>query len=123
MSVVAGFGGMRDHGGELTFKPRLPEALAHIEFRLMYRWRKLVVRITRARATYTLSAGDPLSIKHFGETVELHKGKPVERPIPAAPHVEPLLQPLGREPLTRALAQRKPDRSESSRGRRRRQEQ
>jgi alpha,alpha-trehalose phosphorylase len=123
MSVVAGFGGMRDHEGELTFKPRLPEALAHIEFRLMYRWRKLVVRVTRARATYTLSAGDPLSVKHFGETVELHKGKPVERPIPAAPHVEPLFQPPGREPLTRALAQRKPDRSRSSRGRPRRQEQ
>ncbi|HEV3056381.1 MAG TPA: glycosyl hydrolase family 65 protein, partial [Solirubrobacteraceae bacterium] len=123
LSVVAGFGGMRDHGGELTFKPRLPDALAHIEFRLMYRWRKLIVKIGRAHATYTLSVGEPLSVKHFGETVELHKGKPVERAIPPAPHVEPPVQPPGREPLTRALAQRTPDRSGSSRGPRDRPEQ
>jgi alpha,alpha-trehalose phosphorylase len=116
LSVVAGFGGMRDHGGELTFKPRLPAALEHIEFRLKYRWRTLVVKVARTHATYTLSAGEPLSVKHFGETVQLHKGKPVERAIPRAPHVEPPRQPLGREPLTRALAPRTTDRSGSSRG-------
>ncbi len=115
LSVVAGFGGMRDHGGELTFRPRLPDALSRVEFRLMYRGRKLVVKIRRAHATYTLSAGEPLSVKHFGETVELHEGKPVERAIPPAPHPAPLRQPPGRPPLTRALGPSQQDRSGSSR--------
>ena len=31
IAAVAGFGGMRDHGGELSFRPRLPAALAQAE--------------------------------------------------------------------------------------------
>ena len=37
IAAVAGFGGMRDHGGELSFRPRLPAALARLAFRLLYR--------------------------------------------------------------------------------------
>src|SRR5881398_1684028 len=33
VAAVAGFGGMRDHGGELAFAPRLPEALTRLTFR------------------------------------------------------------------------------------------
>ena len=34
IAAVAGFGGMRDHGGELSFRPRLPAALTRLEFRV-----------------------------------------------------------------------------------------
>ena len=37
--AVAGFGGMRDHFGKLTFRPRLPDALTRLQFRLMFRGR------------------------------------------------------------------------------------
>ena len=37
IAAVAGFGGMRDHGGDLSFRPRLPSAIARLEFRLRYR--------------------------------------------------------------------------------------
>ena len=49
--AVAGFGGMRDHGGKLTFRPRLPDALTRLRFRLMFRGRGLLVEVdSRARA-------------------------------------------------------------------------
>ena len=35
--AVAGFGGMRDHNGELTFGPRLPERITRLRFRVVYR--------------------------------------------------------------------------------------
>ena len=31
IAAVAGFGGMRDHGGELSFSPRLPAALTRLQ--------------------------------------------------------------------------------------------
>src|SRR5690625_4892328 len=34
--AVAGFGGMRDHDGVLTFAPRLPQKLTRIRFQLMF---------------------------------------------------------------------------------------
>src|SRR5438045_8257528 len=33
-AAVAGFGGMRDHDGKLTFAPRLPQRLERLTFRL-----------------------------------------------------------------------------------------
>src|SRR5262249_27782729 len=34
LALVAGFGGMRDHDGELTFAPRLPEPITSMAFGL-----------------------------------------------------------------------------------------
>src|ERR1022692_4413139 len=34
IAAVAGFGGMRDYGGRLTFAPRLPGGLTRLKFRL-----------------------------------------------------------------------------------------
>src|SRR6266536_1443014 len=39
-ALVAGFGGMRDHDGKLTFAPRLPARLEHLAFRLLFRGRR-----------------------------------------------------------------------------------
>ncbi len=46
-AAVAGFGGMRDHGGVLTFAPRLPARLERLVFRLLFRGRRLKVEVTR----------------------------------------------------------------------------
>ena len=43
IAAVAGFGGMRDYDGELTFAPRLPARLGRLRFRLVYRGRRLEV--------------------------------------------------------------------------------
>ena len=36
-AIVAGFGGMRDHGETLAFAPRLPSRLTRLRFGLLYR--------------------------------------------------------------------------------------
>ena len=63
IAAVAGFGGMRDHGGELSFSPRLPAALTRLKFRLMFRGTSLRVEVdATARpllAGRREAAGDP----------------------------------------------------------------
>ena len=71
IAAVAGFGGMRDHGGQLRFAPRLPAALTRLRFRIMFRERSLLVDVNREHARYTLRAGEPLEIEHHGEPVTL----------------------------------------------------
>src|SRR5213075_1221888 len=54
LAAVAGFGGMRDHDGNLTFAPRLPPRLERLTFRILFRGRRLKVELDRNAATYTL---------------------------------------------------------------------
>ncbi|HVE26958.1 MAG TPA: glycosyl hydrolase family 65 protein, partial [Sporichthya sp.] len=56
-ALVAGFGGLRDHGGRLTFAPRLPLGLSGLRFALLYRGARLRVAIDAESATYSLEAG------------------------------------------------------------------
>jgi alpha,alpha-trehalose phosphorylase len=105
IAAVAGFGGMRDHGGRLTFAPRLPGALTRLRFRIMFRERSLQVEVNHEHTSYTLRAGNPLEILHHGEPVTLTADKVLKRPIPRlATQPPPPAQPPGREP-----ARRRPD--------------
>ena len=79
IAAVAGFGGMRDHGGELSFRPRLPAALARLRFRLLYRGRCLQVEITHASARYELLHGDALELRHEREMLSVEPGRPQTR--------------------------------------------
>src|SRR5262249_9846347 len=56
-AAVAGFGGMRDHGGKLSFAPRLPARLERLAFRIRFRGRRLKVEVARDAAAYTLVEG------------------------------------------------------------------
>jgi alpha,alpha-trehalose phosphorylase len=98
IAAVAGFGGMRDHDGRLSFAPRLAASLERLAFRLLFRGRRLRVEITDTKAVYTLLDGDPLEIGHHGKTIELSSHEPVTLQIP--PIVEPPTpnQPQGRAP-------------------------
>src|SRR6202022_3184917 len=60
LAAVAGFGGMRDHDGELSFGPRLPDVLKRLAFRMRYRGRLLAVDVTHRRATYRVLEGPPI---------------------------------------------------------------
>ena len=82
IAAVAGFGGMRDHGGELSFNPRLPAALTRLKFRLMFRWRFLHVEVDADHARYSLVDGKSLVIRHHGETVTVEPDQTVELAIP-----------------------------------------
>jgi alpha,alpha-trehalose phosphorylase len=97
--AVAGFGGMRDHGGQLTFAPRLPETLERLSFGVIYGGSRLRVDIHDGRARYQLNSGPPLELRHHGERLTVAHGSPAELLIPAAlpPGPRPE-QPPGRRP-------------------------
>ena len=99
--AVAGFGGMRDHGGWLDFRPRLPAALARLEFRVRYRGRTLRVEVRRGEVHYEIIEGKAMDIRHNGERVALPPNEPVTRKweLPDA-GPEPR-QPPGRTPERR----------------------
>ncbi|WP_068278099.1 glycoside hydrolase family 65 protein [Aldersonia kunmingensis] len=101
MDCVAGFGGMRDHGGKITFAPRLFDKLTYMSFRLVIRDSKIVVAISHDSATYRLLSGEPIELEHHGQPflLETH---PVTLPIERIPYRKPPIQPKGREPYRRA---------------------
>jgi alpha,alpha-trehalose phosphorylase len=99
--AVAGFGGLRDHDGELTFAPRLPERLTRLRFRVLFQGRCIMVTVEKDRATYRLSAGDPFDIRHHGRQVTVdHSDLTLD--IPPAPKVDPVHQPPGAAPRRRS---------------------
>ena len=101
IAAVAGFGGFRDHGGVLSFTPRLPAAITRLAFRLMVRSSSLHVEVTREQATYSLLSGDAVPLTHHGETLTVGDGDPVTRPIPRIDPPAPVTQPPHREPARR----------------------
>ncbi len=105
IALVAGFGGLRDHGGILSFTPRLPDGLTQLSFNIMHRGVKLCVQIGPRRATYSLTTGGKLQLAHHGEMLELDGEAPVTRPIPPlAPCLRPE-QPAGRAPTRRTSSE------------------
>ncbi|MFS0868077.1 glycoside hydrolase family 65 protein [Microbacterium sp. 179-B 1A2 NHS] len=98
-ALTAGFGGMRDTADGLRFAPRLPPQLAGLSFGIRVHGRTLRVEITPDAASYRITAGEPLTIHHFGEPLVLEPDTDVTVPTPplADPEERPT-QPPGREP-------------------------
>lgn len=97
LAVVAGFGGLRDHGDVLAFAPRLPPQLTRVCFRLLHRGCRLRVELAPGEATYTLRSGEELHLTHHGEPVVLRAGEPLTLPWGAPPAIDPVAPPAGRE--------------------------
>ncbi len=98
--AVAGFGGMRDHGGRLAFSPRLPPALSRIAFRMCFRDSRFAVDISQESATYRLLEGDPFKTSHHGNAVTIGTD-PVTLAVPPIRSLPRPSQPAGREPRRR----------------------
>jgi alpha,alpha-trehalose phosphorylase len=102
LALVAGFGGMRDFGGRLSFHPQLPETWTSMTFRVRWRGGRIRVHVERDAVTYELVDGevDELQVVDCGDTLTLRPGQPVRRDLC---NVEPLTerpsQPAGRAPL------------------------
>jgi maltose phosphorylase len=82
MSVVKGFGGMRVRDGKLYFDPFIPEKWNSYSFRLEFRNRVIMIKVTKEKCETELESGDPLEIVLRGETVKL---KYLEDPEVASP--------------------------------------
>ena len=97
IALVAGFGGMRDHGGGLSFAPRLPPALTRLAFRLCFRERAAAGRRhprrgdLHGRLRRAAGALPPRRGVHGRQRRDT-------RPIPAPPGREQLSQPPHRSP-------------------------
>ncbi|WP_250006062.1 glycoside hydrolase family 65 protein [Actinoplanes sp. M2I2] len=93
IALVMGFGGLRDHDGELSFGPRLPPGLHRLAFRLHWRGAALKVTVTRDRVTY--EADGDVTLRHEGKEVRVRAGEqltfavdPVDD-VPAPPSPRP----------------------------------
>jgi alpha,alpha-trehalose phosphorylase len=101
IGAVAGFGGMRDHDGTLSFAPRLPQRLTRLAFGLYFRGRQLRVEIAHGHADYSLRQGPSLQIAHHGRTIEIPEHEPLRCAIPEIAAGEAPGQPRGRRPARR----------------------
>lgn len=104
IALVAGFGGMRDHGGVLSFAPRLPEGMTGLTFTIRHRGSRLRVQTDGRHVTYTLSDHQQsLEVIHHGTWLKVTAGVPVTRPVPPAPEPPTVHQPAGRAPRPRKV--------------------
>jgi alpha,alpha-trehalose phosphorylase len=104
LAVAAGFGGLRDHGGKLTFAPRLPARLQRLAFGLIFRNTRLRIDVTKTDATYSILAGPPLEVAHHGEQITVSADEPATREIPPLRDPGPApTQPRGRAPQRRGV--------------------
>jgi alpha,alpha-trehalose phosphorylase len=101
LAMVAGFGGMRDTGGNVTFAPRLPDQLSRYAFRMCIRGSRVAVEVTAQEATYRLLSGEPLLLTHHGKQISIETGTPLTLSIPPAPPRPELRQPAGCAPVAR----------------------
>jgi alpha,alpha-trehalose phosphorylase len=101
MAAVAGFGGMRDHGGGLSFAPRLPSRLARLTFRLLCNGRRLRVDVHPKEVRYEMLDGEPMELIHHGESITVGQQAPQIRPVPPAPRRTAPEPPPGRRPPRR----------------------
>ncbi len=102
IGAVSGFAGMRDHGGRVTFAPRLPEAITLLAFRLSFGGCSMRVEVKPGQATYEVLHGLPQTIAHHGEELTVEQGAPQTLPIPPLQSpADPPEQPPGRAPQRR----------------------
>ncbi len=86
LSLVQGFGGMRDDGDVLAFDPRLPSTWERLAFPVTWRAQRLRVDLARLQVAYTHEDGDePIAFEHRGERIELEPGATATRDLTPAP--------------------------------------
>ena len=101
IALVAGFGGLRDHDGVLSFDPALPDGITRLSFAVRWRDARLRVEVRHDKVTYSVHDGPDASItvRHAGEDLDITADRPVTRKLERR---QPMLprppQPPGREP-------------------------
>jgi alpha,alpha-trehalose phosphorylase len=83
LSVVYGVGGMRDDGGEISFKPRLLEEMDRVKFPITIRGQRMDVDIELEQVTYSLREGTKLKFKHIDKEITLEKNEKITIKIEA----------------------------------------
>ena len=76
-ALVQGFGGMRDHGGRLSFDPRLPTEWPWLSFTLRWRGARLRVRLSQDEIVFTVEEGDEVELSLRGAPYVVRAGEPL----------------------------------------------
>ena len=106
LALVAGFGGMRDMGEQLTFRPQLPPGWTGLRFALRVGRQRLRVDIGPDTVRYSTDGDATIVVLHLSddderELVEIRTGADVERPwTPVTPTTPTPSQPAGRPPFS-----------------------
>ncbi|WP_425845017.1 glycoside hydrolase family 65 protein [Agrococcus sp. TSP3-2-1] len=99
LAITAGFGGMREGEDGLSFAPRLPPGITRIAFGIRVHGRVLKIEIQPEQSTYRLEDGDPVTVRHFGDELELTPGEAISAPTaPLVVRGERPTQPRHRAP-------------------------
>ncbi len=81
-ALVSGFGGMRDHFGELSFDPRLPSDWPELSYTLHWHGTRLTITLTAHELSVKADAeGAPLVFSVRGEAFALGAGEEVIVPL------------------------------------------
>ncbi|PZU48696.1 MAG: family 65 glycosyl hydrolase [Microbacterium sp.] len=80
-ALVAGFGGMRDHWGELSFDPRLPAEWPSLSYPLRWQGTQLQITVTARELVVEAGEGDPVAFTVRGEAFEVAGGGAVRVPL------------------------------------------
>jgi alpha,alpha-trehalose phosphorylase len=105
LALVAGFGGMRDMGDQLSFRPQLPPGWTGLRFALRVGAQRLRVDIGPDTVRYSTDGDATIPVLHLSddderELVEIKAGADVERPwTPVQPQTPTPTQPAGRPPF------------------------
>jgi len=75
-ALVSGFGGMRDHEGELSFDPRLPSDWPELSFPLQWHGSRLQITVTRDQLRLEVREGDPVDFSVRGVAQRAAVGEP-----------------------------------------------
>ncbi len=81
MALVHGFAGLRDHGGVLRFRPRLPADWESVRFRMQHRGSHLEVKVLSDQVELTLLGGPPLEVEVNDQRVQVGSDRPRRIPV------------------------------------------
>ncbi|MEV4712329.1 glycosyl hydrolase family 65 protein [Micromonospora sp. NPDC049374] len=105
LTLVQGFGGLRDDRELLSFDPRLPDRIDRLAFSLLWHGHRLHVTLTADEARYALPDADAdvaIELWHHGERLRVTADRPATRPMPPLPDLGPEPpSPPGRRPARR----------------------
>lgn len=80
-ALVFGFGGMRDHGGAISFDPRLPESWSALTFRITIRGTRLRVTVSSDSIDLAVEVGSTVTVVVRGKEVIVTNKSPVTVPL------------------------------------------
>jgi alpha,alpha-trehalose phosphorylase len=80
-ALVSGFGGMRDHFGDLSFDPRLPADWPSLSYTLHWHGTELKITVTADSLTVVAGPGEPVGFEVRGASYTVAGGETVVVPL------------------------------------------